>query len=208
MMPVVRLEKPTEEIIAELKRGRDGEANFKLLFERYYDQLYRFFQRKGLTPEDCRDLTQEVFFSVHKGLRGLRQESQFQPWLFRIARNIHKNAIERRQTKKRDAKEVSLEQAHNLETDRRISAEQDVDVESNPMGALLEKESREKLSQAVQQLPPQMRRCVQLRVANGLSHAEIAATMGISVNTVKAHLHQARKTLRERLGEHFSGMKI
>jgi RNA polymerase sigma-70 factor (ECF subfamily) len=204
---VVKIEKSTEDIIKELKRGRDREANFKLLFDRYYDQLHRFFQRKGISPEDCRDLTQEVFVSAYKGLKGLRNESQFQNWLFRIARNIHKNEIERRQAKKREAKEVSLEGARSELNDSRGRAEQIADSDPNPIDALLEKEGRHKLSEAVRRLPPQMRRCVQLRVVKGLSHGEIAAIMGISVNTVKAHLHQARKTLKEKLG-HLTGMKM
>ena len=92
--------KTTEEIIEELKRGRNREANYKLLFERYHDQVYRFFQRKGMAREDCRDLTQDVFVSVHKGLQGLRDQAQFQTWLFKIARNIFSNELERRQAKR------------------------------------------------------------------------------------------------------------
>ena len=72
------------------------------------------------------------------------------------------------------------------------------------MEALLEKERRDKLDEAIQSLPPQMRRCVQLRVIKMLSLAEIAAVMHISINTVKAHLHQAKKALKEELDQHFT----
>jgi DNA-directed RNA polymerase specialized sigma24 family protein len=48
-----------------------------------------------------------------------------------------------------------------------------------------------------------MRRCAQLRVVQELSYAEIAALMGISVNTVKAHLHQAQKNLHAQLSSYF-----
>ena len=205
---MVNLRKSTEEIIKEFKQGHDREANFKLLFERYYDQLYRFFQRKRMSAEDSRDLSQEVFISVLKGIEGLRDESRFQNWLFKIARNIYKNELERRKAEKRNAKEVSLGEERHAANERLTVAEQIADVEASPMEALLEKESKRKLSEAIQKLPPQMRRCVQLRVVKGLSQAEIAAIMGISVNTVKAHLHQARKLLREKLDQHFTGMKL
>ena len=76
------------------------------------------------------------------------------------------------------------------------------------MEALLEKERREKLTEAVKRLPPQMQRCVQLRIQKGLAMAEIAAVMRISVNTVKAHLHQARKVLKEELGQHFNDNEL
>ena len=198
----------TEEIIEELKRGRNREANYKLLFERYHDQVYRFFRRKGMAREDCRDLTQDVFISVHKGLKGLRDEAQFHSWLFRIARNIFNNELERRQAKKREGRMLSLEGKENQSDERLVLAGKANDLKTSPFEGLLEKERQEKLTGAIKNLPPQMQRCVQLRVNKGLSLAEIAAVMGISANTVKAHLHQARKALREELGQHFTDSEI
>jgi RNA polymerase sigma-70 factor (ECF subfamily) len=200
--------KTTEEIIEELKQGQNPESNYKLLFDRYHDQVYRFFQRKGMPREDCRDLTQDVFVSVHRGLPGLRDHTQFHTWLFKIARNIFGNELERRQAKKREGTVLSLEDKQSRSNERRALERKATDRKASPMEALLEKERREKLVNAIQGLPPQMRRCVQLRVIKGLPIAEIAAVMRISVNTVKAHLHQARKTLKEDLGEHFSDGEI
>ena len=200
--------KTTEEIIEELKRGRNREANYKLLFERYHDQVYRFFQRKGMAREDCRDLTQDVFVSVHRGLKGLRDQTQFHSWLFKIARNIFSNELERRNAKKRDGRVLSLEEKQSQLDDPLGLTRREADLKTSPMEGLLEKEKREKLTAAIRGLPPQMQRCVQLRVNKGLSIAEIAAVMRISANTVKAHLHQARKALREELGQHFSDGEI
>jgi len=196
--------KTTEQIIEELQQGLNREANYKLLFERYHDQVYRFFQRNGMAREDCRDLTQDVFVSVYKGLKTLRDQTQFQTWLFRIARNIFKNELERRQAKKRTGRVLSLEERQG-ETDEGAALDGKA---LSPMAALLEKERREKLTGAVKGLPPQMQRCVQLRILKGLSLAEISAVMRISTNTVKAHLHQARKVLREELGPHFNDSEL
>jgi RNA polymerase sigma-70 factor (ECF subfamily) len=201
-------EKTTEEIVRELKQGQDWEENFQVLFERYYDQLYRFFRRKGMLPEDCRDLTQETFFSVYKGFSELREESQFENWLYRIAMNVYINEIERRQAKKRAASHVPLEEEWVRSQDLRLDASQTVSPQANPMEAMLEKERKEKLHEALQELPPQMRHCVQLRVVKDIPTQEIAAIMGISVNTVKAHLHQARKVLKEKLSSYFGEVEI
>jgi RNA polymerase sigma-70 factor (ECF subfamily) len=200
--------KTTEEILQELKRGRNREANYKLLFERYHDQVYRFFQRKGMGREDCRDLTQDVFVSVHKGLQALRDQAQFQTWLFKIARNIFSNELERRQAAKRAGRMLSLEEKPGKPDDQPGLARKANDLKAGPMEELLEKERREKLNQAIQVLPPQMRRCVQLRLIKMLSDAEIAVVMHISVNTVKAHLHQARKALKEDLDQQFTDGEI
>ncbi len=196
--------KTTEQIVEDLKRGLNREANYRLLFERYHDQVYRFFQRKGMSREDCRDLTQDVFVSIHKGLKGLREHSQFHNWLFRIARNTFRNELEKRRAKKREGRLLSLEDKQTKSPEQRASESKVTELKSGPMEVLLEKERLEKLGSAIKDLPPQMRRCVQLRVLKALSIAEIAAVMRISPNTVKAHLHQARKVLREGLGRDFS----
>ncbi|MCI0388684.1 MAG: sigma-70 family RNA polymerase sigma factor [Acidobacteria bacterium] len=198
----------TEEIVKELKQGRDCEENFRLLFERYYGQIHRFFLRKGMTPEDSRELTQETFFSVYKGLRHLRQESQFESWLYKIALNTYRSEIEQRQAKKRDVRLVPLEEEASPSEETRPTVVQAIDPGASPEKVTLEKEKLEKLHEAVRQLPEQMRRCTLLRVVNELSHQEIASIMGISVGTVKAHLHQARKVLREKLSPYFGEVEI
>lgn len=206
---MVRLRnKPTKEIVEELKRGLNRESNYRLLFERHYDQVYRFFQRKGVSSEDCRDLTQETFVSVHRGLKSLRNPSQFQYWLFRIAKNIFSNEMDRRRAQKREGREISLETTQRHSDEESEATQRAIDPQISPMEKLLEKERREKLNEAIETLPPQMRRCVRLRVSKLLSVAEIAAVMGISINTVKAHLHQARNILRERLGQYFNDIEM
>ena len=196
--------KSTEEIIEDLKRGEYREANYKLLFDRYHDQIYRFFRRKGLGREDCRDLTQDVFVSVHRGLTELRDHAKFHSWLFRIAKNIFTNEIERRQAKKREGRVLSLEEKPGTSKKRDVLTMKGADPKTSPMEALLEKERRAKVASAIENLPPQMKRCVQLRINKGLSIAEIAEVMRISANTVKAHLHQARTVLKEDVGELFN----
>lgn len=196
-----------EEAIQAIKRGFNVEENFRWLFERHHAQILRFFRRKGFDPEDCRDLTQETFVSVYKGLGDLRHEEQFESWLFAIAHNVWCSSIEKRSAQKRSAVILSLDAA--VETDDRLSlAERIPDDAADPLGIALEQERLEKLHGAMQHLPQQMKRCVQLRVVHDLSHAEIARLMGISVNTVKAHLHQARSTLRTQLSSYFEEIEV
>ncbi|MCU1266617.1 MAG: polymerase sigma factor RpoE [Acidobacteria bacterium] len=195
------------ELIREIKQGLNVEANFHWLFERHYAQILRFFRRKGFDPEDCRDLTQETFISVYKGLRDLRQEEQFESWLFAIAHNVWCSWIESRTAQKRSATVMSLEAGG--ETDDRLPlADRVVDGSADPLTLVLEKEKVEQFRDALEHLPQQMHRCAHLRVVHDLSYAEIAALMDISVNTVKAHLHQAQKALRAQLSSYFDEMKV
>ena len=189
-------------MIREIKQGLNVEANFHWLFSRHHNQILRFFRRKGFDPEACRDLTQDTFVSVYKGLRDLRQEEQFESWLFAIAHNVWCSQIERQTAQKRSVVLLSLE-GESENDDRPSIAARVADQSADPLTVALDKEKLEKLSEALQQLPQQMRRCAQLRVVHDLSYAEIAALMGISINTVKAHLHQAQKALRTQLSSYF-----
>jgi len=189
-------------VIREIKQGRNVEANFRWLFDRHYAQILRFFRRKGFETETCRDLTQDTFVSVYKGLRDLRQEEQFESWLFAIAHNVWCSLIENRTAQKRSATVLSLE-GEGESDDRLPIAARLADQRADPLTVALEKEKVEKLREALVHLPQQMRHCAQLRVVHDLSYAEIAALMGISVNTVKAHLHQAQKALRTQLSSYF-----
>ncbi len=195
------------ELIREIKQGLNVEANFQWLFERHHAQILRFFRRKGFDREDCRDLTQETFVSVYKGLKELRQEEQFESWLFAIAHNVWCSSIESRTAQKRSVMLLSLE-GEGESGDRPSIAARVADRSADPLTVALEKEKLEKLREALQHLPKQMRRCAQLRVVHDLSYSEIAGLMNISVNTVKAHLHQAQQALRAQLSSYFEELNV
>lgn len=194
-------------LILDINQGRNVEDNFRALFERHYAQILRFFRRKGLDPEECRDLTQETFISVYKGMKDLRQPEQFESWLFAIAHNVWCSQIESRSAQKRTATVLSLEWQGESEDHPPIAATL-ADKGADPLTVALEKEKLEKLREALQRLPPQMRRCALLRVVHELSYVEIAELLGISVNTVKAHLHQAQSALRVQLSADFQELKV
>ena len=193
-------------VIREIKQGQNVEDNFRSLFERHYAQILRFFRRKGFDPEDCRDLTQETFVSVYKGVRELRQPEQFESWLFAIAHNVWCSSLESRTAQKRSATVLSLDEKD--EGDRPAIAAVLADSGADPLTVTLDKEKLEKLREALARLPQQMRRCAQLRVVHDMSYLEIASLMGISVNTVKAHLHQAQQALRAQLSNYFHELQV
>jgi RNA polymerase sigma factor (sigma-70 family) len=72
-----------------------------------------------------------------------------------------------------------------------------VSGEGTALDSMIERERRAALLKALKELPPQMRICCELRYIRGLKYHEIAAVMKVSIETVKAHLHQARKRLQE-----------
>lgn len=173
------------------------DESFEGVFQQYYRLVVGFFTKRGFTPQEAEDLTQIVFLRVYKARESFRGEARFSTWLFQICANVFRNDLRDRSTQKRDAEEVSMDQADNgtLETL--------ADTGTDPLQQTLSAEAKGKLREALSSLPPQMRRCVELRVYEDLKYREIAERMRISIDTVKAHLFQARQILKGKLGDYF-----
>lgn len=182
-------------LIEDLQAGRDREAGFKKLFTRYYPPLNSFFSKRGVPPEECNDLVQETFVNVFQGIGRFQHDARFDTWLYKIAGNVWRNTLRGRATQKRDAAEVELEPelagASGHDPEQQALAEEEARLE------------RQALRRELDKLPPQMRRCLLLRLDQGLKYREIAEVLGIAINTVKSLLHEAKKRLREALGDRF-----
>lgn len=179
---------------------------FAEVFEDYAPAVSCFFARRGFPPEDCRDLTQETFLKAYRGLARFRAEAGLETWILRIAANVWKNTLRSRQTEKRSAaRTVPLEEVGSVpEPLARVAAPPQEAGTPAPLHRVIRDEERRLLRDAVEELPPRMRRSVLLRVDQGLKYREIATIMSVSVDTVKTQLHQARQRLRDRLCDHFS----
>jgi RNA polymerase sigma-70 factor (ECF subfamily) len=147
-------------------------------------------------------LTQDTFLSAFKGHKDFRRESSTRTWIFRIARNKYKNHLRTKKTQKRAAPEVSLSTHFDGRDSDDMADELEV-VDSkapSPEDLVLAKERDETLHNSLEGVPSQMRQGLELRL-EGLRYREIAEIMGISIETVKSHLHQGRQRLREILRE-------
>lgn len=192
--------------------GGDPDLFFRRIFERYNRPLWRFFARRGCSPAECDDLTQETFLRVYTGMDGFRGEARFETWLFRIAINSYRKSLRYGAAEMRSAPEVSLDGPEpgtraEAATAGGFSPVADPQV-AGPLGRVLEDERRRALATAVTALPDQMRRCVLLRIYQDLPYREIAAVMRVSIETVKAHLFQARKRLKNELAGHFERVEL
>lgn len=175
-------------------------ASQEKLYKRWFPVVVYQFSKKGFSPEDCEDLTQEAFWRVFNGIGEFRGQ-RFAAWLFTITASVYKNEIRKRHAKKREAKEKSLEQAleenpSELAKSHGIGSSPERDV----LDGIVELERLKVLRRAFKVMPHQMRMCCYYRYLRGKKYREIAVLMKISIGTVKAHLAQARKRLIEEFG--------
>jgi RNA polymerase sigma-70 factor, ECF subfamily len=167
-----------------MRRVRDGEVGrLGLLFERHHRRLYNFFLRSTGERGASEDLVQEVFVRMLKYGRSFRDEGDFLPWMYTLARNAAADGY-RRSARHPTAPEPLLERA---------SAE--------PLASeVLEAGERERrVRRALGLLAPERREVLLLSKFEQLRYDQIAATLGCSVGAVKVRVHRALKELAELL---------
>jgi RNA polymerase sigma-70 factor (ECF subfamily) len=199
---------PVEAIFRQLQDGTGREESFRLLFDRFYGPLFRFFEHRGFSTEECQDLIQETFLRVYRGIGAFRGEARWEHWLFRIAANTAVKALRHYAAAKRAGRTVPLEGLEGEDAGDSPAAAAGAAEAPVPLRRLLGKEMQEILSQAIAGLPPQMRRCVRLRVFQELDYDEIAEVLQISASTVKVQLFKARKRLRMELADTFGDFDL
>jgi RNA polymerase sigma-70 factor (ECF subfamily) len=183
-------------LVERIQAGIDYQRSCAEIHRLFLRRLHSFFVRRGFSPDECAELTQEAFIRVFAGIGGLHSAPRFARWLFEIAANTYRNELRRRGAAKRDAFEESIEDLVETQAAGRSDALSALSSKApSPLDGTLHRERLESLRTELAQLPPQMRRCVYLRLYHDLKYREIAALMRISIETVKAHLHQAQRRL-------------
>jgi RNA polymerase sigma-70 factor (ECF subfamily) len=185
-----------ESYLVEQARRDDFEA-FATLVTQTEAKTYNHLLRMVGNPEDAKDLLQETYLSAYKNLSSFKGESAFSTWVYRIATN---HALMR--LRKKNPETVGLDKIP-IPTHEELKSRTISDWALNPREAVLKKEVRQLLDEAIQALPPTYRAVVVLRDIDGLSTAEAARVLEISEGAVKTRLHRARIYLREALSPHF-----
>jgi RNA polymerase sigma-70 factor (ECF subfamily) len=188
----------SDQALVEKIRTGDYQA-FESLVNRYESKVYRLAIRMLRNPQDAEDALQETFLQVYRGLKSFEGRSTFSTWLFRLATNVCLMRIRHRGTE--PAKLLPLEEYLPRHEDG--VHPQIFDWTERPEEALLSKESREKMLEALEKLPPEYRAVFILRDMEGFSNSETGDSLGISVAAVKSRLHRARLTLRGLLSDYF-----
>lgn len=179
-------------------RAQDGDGTaFTNLVEIHQEGLLRFCTRLMRQSAAAQDLAQETLWHASRSLPGLEQPSRFNAWLFGIAANLAKR------TWRREARwTLSLEELADEYPDVPWEALLPV---SPPAEQLVEEAEQERrLLDAIVSLPAPLGRVVLLHYLQGLSYAEVATALDLSVSTVRNRLFVSRARLRRELASDFA----
>ena len=181
-----------------LDRLRAGDAAaFDFLVSERSPDIYALLYRLTEDPEEARDLTQETFLQAFRAVAHFRGDADLRTWLYRIAVNQARNRWRWWRRRRRNVT-VSLD-ATDAEHERPLVAQLRDERSVDPEQATLARERERMLTQALRTLSRVYREVVVLRDIEGLSYEEVAATLEISVGTVKSRLSRGRNELRRRL---------
>ena len=179
---------PTDEALARDARTGNEEA-FALLVKRYEPRLYRYIRRMIGQAADAEDLFQDTFLKVYTHLNSFQDNRPFQPWVYRIATNTCRDYARRQRLRRM----LSLD--FRAETEAAPLSDRIASGTLNPRDKAREAEQDDSLAQAVAQMPLKQRSVFLMARYEGLSYAEIAASLEIPVGTVKSRMNTAVNTL-------------
>jgi RNA polymerase sigma factor (sigma-70 family) len=174
-------------------RDSARDERFKSYYQRYYRRVVRFYVNGfRLAEEDAEELTQEAFIRFYEAMDEYRGDAE---WAFfeTIARNLAYNRIRFWKTQKRSAQIVEIDDPETREEPAAPDAPDYAEQQE-------ESHRRERLHEAIAELPRGQRECMQLWLED-FKYDEIATALHISMDAVKSRLRDAKKILRARLGD-------
>jgi len=182
-----------------VRRAQAGDVRaFEMLVVKYQRRVERLIGRMVRDGDLVADISQETFLRAWRSLPSFRAESAFYTWLYRIAVNSAKRALQGLQ---RDplVLEASLDQGGEDEDRELLPSAQAPNHGETPEGLLAGKELAEAVHAAVAGLPEDHRRALELREVEGLAYEEIAVALGCPIGTVRSRIHRAREAVAAHL---------
>lgn len=181
-----------------MQRLQSGERQaFALLLDRFGPRVQSLARRYAFNGADAEDLTQEIFVDLFQSVASFRGEAQLSTWIYRVALN---HCLRHRD---KHAREIArcAPQCENEGENEPISR----DVFGDPPRRAAQRELKEEVAGAIDELSDLHREIIVLHEMHGLSYRQCAEILQIPLGTVKSRLSNAFSHLRRALGPYILG---
>jgi RNA polymerase sigma-70 factor (ECF subfamily) len=163
-----------------VERWRTGDSVAgELLFERYFDSLYGFFETK--CPDEADELVQATFLGCLRGRETFRHDASFRTYLFTIARNQLYTFLRDRHRDR--VIEFGLSSIEDLHT--------------TPGTRLTRRQEHTRVVAALRRLPLEQQTLLELHYVQDMAIAELSEVFDAPPVTIRSRLHRARRQLRD-----------
>ncbi len=176
----------SDDTLAERIRSGD-ESAFESLIAKHYSSLLHYVIGRVNSADDAEDILQEIFVRLWRRREEIQLHSEFRAYLFTAARNQllnHQRSERRKQFVQHTIAQTSM-----------FEIPEDIISSEVDQTALVQS-----LQIAIAALPDRAREVWELHRNHNLTYPEIAATLGLSINTVKSHMARAMAGIRAALG--------
>jgi RNA polymerase sigma-70 factor (ECF subfamily) len=183
-----------ESLVRWIRSAKKGDiGSYQRIYDLFAPKVLNFVYRMVNSVEEAEDLTQETFVTVYRKLGSLKDDTKFEPWLFRIARNYVYQRY-----RSRPPAAVSIDQID--EDGHEIT--QLVDERKTPDEAFEARELEVVVEQVIEELPEKYREVFVLSALQHMKYEEIAEVLGRSLASVKTDIHRARLHVRKRVKDY------
>lgn len=166
--------------------AKQDRAAFAALFGFYAPRIKTMLMRKGAAADTAEDIAQETLLTVwRKAAHYNSARASVAAWVYTIARNLRIDRLRRDKLATLYANEIQDESEAPERSDEPLEAA----------------ERAERVSAALDQLPAEQARVLQLSFFEGRAHGDIATLLGLPLGTVKSRLRLAMIRLRHLLGD-------
>ncbi|AEF82800.1 RNA polymerase sigma factor [Leadbettera azotonutricia] len=177
----------SDEVSGEPERqNREQAKEFRRLYVTVFPILFRVAYRIAGSEEAAEDLCQEAFSRLHEKKMVFPSPDEAKYWLIRVVKNAALNYAKRK-VRERKAYQKAFRE--------------DVRIADTGEDELLKKETREKVLEALEKLPENLRIVLILKEYGELNYKEIGRALGISEGNVKVRVFRARERLAGLLEE-------
>ena len=190
-----RVSPQTDSLIRAAQRG-DQDA-FEQLVRAHDQSVLRLAMNLLRSPDDARDVYQEAFLRVYRSLDSFRFDCSFQTWLYRIVTNICLDRLRKRKVRK---EESAVVETSDGPIDR-MEAVQEEAAHANPERTFWNRELKQRMETALQELTPRERMVFELRHYQGLRLRNIGDLLGTTEEAAKNCLFRATRKMRVELGD-------
>lgn len=177
----------TDDRILFCRIASGDEEAFQTIFERYRPTVLSYLLRVVKLREDAEELTQEILLKIWIGREGLAGIESPQHYLLTMARNKAVDYL----------RKVSLDLRMRQKIWERISEHRNPTEEQ-----IFANDSATLIAEAVYKLTPQKQTIFRLSRMEGFTHDQIAVQLSISKNTVKNHIVESVRFIKNYLLHH------